>query len=80
MNRVEKLRQFLIKNGYSKMQTFNTRNIVGDLMRNIYDCDGISVDICDGWQYLEIFGLRDEEYESLRDTLDIERIYSCSSY
>lgn len=54
MNRVEKLRQFLIKNGYSKMQTFNTRNIVGDLMRNIYDCDGISVDICDGWQYLEI--------------------------
>lgn len=80
MNRVEKIRQFLIKNGYSKMQTFNTRNIVGDLMRNIYDCDGISVDICDDWQYLEIFGLRDEEYESLRDTLDIERIYSCSSY
>ena len=35
MNRVEKLRQFLIKNGYSKMQAFDTRNILGDLMRNI---------------------------------------------
>ena len=71
MDRIKKVRQFLVDNDYKGMQTFCTRNIVGDYMETIYDSDGIIVDICRGWDYLEIFGLTDEEYRGLEDILDI---------
>lgn len=69
---MKKLRQFLINEGYTGTQTFDCRNIVGDPMSNIYDEDGITVDFCYHYDYLEIFGLSDEEYASLSDILDIE--------
>jgi hypothetical protein len=69
MDKIGKLREFLTD--YRGIQTFNTRNIVGDRMNTIYDSDGIQVDICYGWDYLEIFGLTDEEYQSLSDILNI---------
>ena len=53
------------------MQTFDCRNIMGDSMSTIYDEDGITVDFCYHYEYLEIFGLSDEEYSSLGDILDI---------
>lgn len=71
MNKIEKLKNWLVKNGYKGMQTFNTRNIVGDEMETIYSEDGIVVDICYSWNYLEIFGLTKEEYQELSDILDI---------
>lgn len=71
MDKMDKLRQFLTQSGYRGMQTFDCRNTVGDYMNTIYDSDGIQVDICYGWSYLEIFGLTDEEYQSLSDILDI---------
>ena len=71
MNRMENLRSFLVNQGYKGMQTFDTRNIAGDYMETIYQEDGIVVDICRGYCYLEIFGLSDEEYQSLDDILDI---------
>lgn len=40
---------------------FDTRNIVGDPMETIYEKDGVSVDICRGYQYFEVFGLTDDE-------------------
>ena len=69
--RIEELREFLVENGYSETQTFNTKNVVGDYMETVYSENGILVDICRGWDYLEIFGLTQEEYESLGDILDI---------
>lgn len=71
MNKVERLKNWLIENGYKGMQTFNTRNIVGDEMETIYSEDGIVVDICYHWYYLEIFGLTKEEYRGLSGILDI---------
>lgn len=71
MDRIEKLRQFLLDEGYEGTQTFRTRNIVGDYMSTIYEEDGITVDYCGGYDYLEIFGLSNEEYQSLSDILDI---------
>lgn len=71
MDKIEKLRKFLIENEYTGRQTFDTRNFVGDPMVNIYDSDGIEVDYCHYYEYLEIFGLTDEEYQSLSDILDI---------
>lgn len=71
MDRVEKLRNFLIEHDFKGTQTFNTRNIVGDRMVTVYAYGGITVDLCPHYGYLEIFGLSDEEYRSLSDMLDV---------
>ncbi len=68
---IKKLRDFIVNGGYKGMQTFDTRNIAGDSMTTIYDEDGITVDFCCYYDYLEIFGLTYEQYKSLSDILDI---------
>jgi len=72
MEHLNKLRDFLIKNGYKGTQTFGSRSLVGDSVETIYEADGITVYYCYYYDYLEIFGLSDEEYNSLADILDIE--------
>lgn len=71
MDKIKKLRQFLIGRGFKGTQTFNSRNMVGDPMGTIYEKDGITVDYCHHYEYLEIFGLSNEEYQSLSDILNI---------
>lgn len=34
-------------------------------MQNVYNQDGIKVDYCYYWDYLEIFGLTEEEFDDL---------------
>jgi len=51
--------------GDNNMQTFTTRNLVGDSMRTIYDQDGITVDHCNFWSYIEVFGLNKDEEKLL---------------
>ena len=46
---------------------FNTRNIVGDPMSNLYSENGLAVDICYGYSYFEVFGLTKEEFAELSD-------------
>lgn len=72
MDKMEKLRKF-IKNGYKGTQAFNTHNFVGDPMSEVYtdEENGVRVDFCFKYDYLEIFGLSDEEYASLSDVLDV---------
>lgn len=64
MNKIDKLKIFLQEN-YPNEQAFNTRNIIGDYMETVYDEDGIVVDYCYDYDYIEIFGLTDEEFEDL---------------
>ena len=45
---------------------FNTRNIVGDKMVSIYDTDGIQIDYCYGYTYIEIFGLTENEFKAVQ--------------
>lgn len=45
---------------------FDTRNILGDFMRTIFDEDGLTIDVCDDWCYFEVFGLTDEEFLELK--------------
>lgn len=45
---------------------FDTRNILGDFMRTIFDEDGLRIDICDDWGYFEVFGLTGEEFLELK--------------
>ena len=69
--RITKLRNYLINANFVGTQTFNSRNIAGDKMTTVYLNDGIMVDYCYHWGYLEIFGLTEEEYRLLSDILDI---------
>lgn len=66
MNKIDKLKIFLQEN-YPNEQAFNTRNLIGDNMRTVYDEDGIIVDYCYEYEYIEIFGLTDVEFENLID-------------
>ena len=54
----------------SHIEVFDTRNIVGDPMENIYDKDGIQIDVCYAYEYVEVFGLSEEEFKEL-SLLDI---------
>lgn len=71
MERVNKIRAFIKERGLTGTQTFSSRNIVGDPMSNIYDADGVQIDYCYGYDYLEIFGLTSQEYQQLSDCLNI---------
>ena len=64
-DRLIKLKKFLKKAFENIIQAFTTKNIVGDYMYTIYDEDGIQVDYAPGYEYIEIFGLTDEEYKEL---------------
>lgn len=66
MSKIDKLKRFL-QEKYPNEQAFNTRNVAGDSMETIYDEDGITVDYCYYYSYIEIFGLTDEEFEDLID-------------
>ena len=64
-NRLIKLKKFLKKVFKKRIQTFTTKNIVGDYMETIYNKDEIQVDYAPEYGYIEIFGLTDEEYKEL---------------
>ena len=51
----------------AKYGIFDSRNIVGDAMYNVYDKDGLTIDICYGYGYFEVFGLTDKEFEKLEE-------------
>ena len=57
---------FILNNYGIEIQLFDTRNICGDETGCVYDENGISIDYCSDWDYLEIFGLTQEEKEILQ--------------
>lgn len=69
MDRLEKVIN-LIKEKFPerRIEVYRKRNIAGDNMETLLKEDGIQVDYCKGWYYLEIFGLTDEEFKRLCDT------------
>lgn len=49
----------------AKCGLFFTRNMAGDNMQTIYDDGEVVVDICEYWEYFEVFGLNEEEQKEL---------------
>lgn len=45
------------------VQMFNTRNIMGDYMEVIYICNSVTVEYAPGYNYVEIFGLTQAEFD-----------------
>lgn len=64
--KLEKAKE-IIKNNIkdAKYGIFNSRNIIGDAMDNLYEDDELTVDICYNWEYFEVFGLTDLEFNEL---------------
>lgn len=58
----ENVISFLKKRSQNKIQMFDTRNFVGDHMITIYDSNGVVIDYCPDYDYIEIFGLTDDEF------------------
>ena len=75
MNKIDKLKKFLQEN-YPNEKAFNTRNWIGDNMETVYDEDGIIVDYCYVYSYIEIFGLTDKEFENLIDNTGHLKIFN----
>lgn len=66
MNKLEKAKQIIRENLYdAKYGIFDSRNILGDPMTNIYNENGLIIDVCYYYAYFEVFGLTDEEFKEL---------------
>ena len=76
IDKLEKAKE-IIKDLYEMADCgiFNSRNIVGDKMINIYDWGGLIIDICVEYLYFEVFGLSDEEFKELKEYYDNDLFY-----
>lgn len=61
---LEEVKSFLYEN-YSYYQVFNSRNTVGDCVETVYCKDGVTIDACYNCWYVEVFGLDEEDFESI---------------
>ena len=67
-NKLEKAKEIIKKNfRYGDCGLFKSRNVLGDPMHNIYNANGLEIDICYKHSYFEVFGLTDEEFKELKD-------------
>lgn len=71
--RIENLIVFLKENFEKGIQMFDTPNIVGDLMLRIYKKDDITVLFAPEYNYIEIFGISDEEFERVEKEVNRKR-------
>lgn len=61
--RIEKLINFLKERFEDGMQMFNTPSMAGDFRAPIYSEDKITVLWAPDYEYIEIYGISDEEFE-----------------
>ena len=59
-----------IKGRFGKIQMFNTRNVIGDYLENIYANNGIYIDYDSTNHYVEIFGLTESEFKRVAQECD----------
>lgn len=65
-NKLEFVKYIISKNIKSaRCGIFSTRNLVGDEMTTLYRDNDIQIDICYHWEYFEVFGLSENEFEVL---------------
>ena len=66
MTKLEKAKE-IIKLDYKDGDCgiYDSRNVVGDWMTNIYTDGDLTIDICYPYSYFEAFGLSDEEFAEL---------------
>ena len=66
MSKLDKAKEVIKKHiNSAECGIFDCRNWAGDPMVNIYRDAELSIDICYGYAYYEVFGLNDLEFEQL---------------
>ena len=71
MTKLEKAKQIIKENlEEATCGIFDSKNIIGDHMVNIYSSEELIIDICYSWGYFEIFGLSRLEFENLESYYD----------
>lgn len=66
MGKIDKLKKFL-QEYFPNYQAFNNKGFGADSLVTVYDEDGIKVDWCQYYSYIEVFGLTDEQFLNLID-------------
>ena len=69
MNRdkiIQHIVNFLMVEFPDGIQMFNSRNIVGDEMETIFQSRDVSIDYCEDYDYIEIFGLSEPEFQMVK--------------
>lgn len=74
MDRLERLKEVLRDNDLLGEQCFDCESLVGDHRETIYDEDGIKVLVCYYYEYVEILGLSDDEYQSITEKKSCFRV------
>ena len=69
MNKVEKVLEFFKENPdeIRRCGVFNSRNIVGDRMYSVAEIEGIQIDACYEYDYLELFGFTENEFKEFKE-------------
>lgn len=68
MNKLRKAKEIIKENfKWGDCGLFSSRNLLGDPMVNLYDKNGLTVDICYFYGYFEVFGLTNDEFDELVD-------------
>jgi len=67
--RLKKVLDYIKANYYSGIQVFCSRNTVGDQMESVWSEDGVVIDYCPYYDYLEVLGLTEDEIHALCDLL-----------
>ena len=66
MTKLEKAKAIIKKYfKYGDCGIYDSRNIVGDQMINLYDDSDLAIDICYNYSYFEVFGLSNKEFAEL---------------
>lgn len=71
MSRIENLKKFLRNSGLLGMQVFNSESLVGDNREIVYSDGNIKVLVCYYWEYVEILGLSESEFNSIKTRMGL---------
>lgn len=69
---METVIEFLKERFPDGIQMFSTRGWMGDTLGTIYNENGITIDYCGDWNYIEIFGLTEDEFKTIDSEVNKE--------
>lgn len=62
----EKVKEVIKENFcFADCGIYNTRNVMGDYMTNIFNGEYFTIDLCFGYSYFEVFGTNADEFKKL---------------
>lgn len=68
MNKLRKAKEIIRKNiEHGDYGLLDDENVLGDETLNIYNKNGLIINICYEYSYFEVIGLSDEEFGKLED-------------